>query len=63
MICLWDGATTLRYASDGTPARLNHPPTAPDDPSAGRRGAAVFTRGDHLAAGRLAAYNATGNGS
>ncbi|MFF4568460.1 DEAD/DEAH box helicase [Streptomyces sp. NPDC001410] len=63
VICLWDGATTVRYASDGTPARLDHPPAAPDDPSEGRRGAAVFTRGDHLAAGWLAAYNATGSGS
>ncbi|SOE07569.1 hypothetical protein [Streptomyces sp. Ag109_G2-15] len=38
------------------------PPAASDDPSAGLRGAAVFTRGDHLAADRLAAYDATGTG-
>lgn len=63
MICLWNGATTVRYALDGTPARLDYPPAASDDPSAGRRGAAVFTRGDHLAAGWLAAYDATGTGS
>ncbi|MFE0045622.1 DEAD/DEAH box helicase [Streptomyces albireticuli] len=60
VICLWDGATTVRYAADGTRARLEHPPADPDDPSAGRLGAAVFTRGDRLAAGWLAAYNGAG---
>ncbi|MET7937762.1 hypothetical protein [Streptomyces sp. NPDC005322] len=34
---------------------------APDDPSSGRVGAVVFTRGDHLATGWLAAYNAAEN--
>uniref|UniRef100_A0AAU2K1I8 DEAD/DEAH box helicase n=1 Tax=Streptomyces sp. NBC_00049 TaxID=2903617 RepID=A0AAU2K1I8_9ACTN len=58
VICLWDGAATLRHVSDGTQARLAYPRAAPGDPSAGRRGAAVFTRGDRLAAGRLAPYNA-----
>ncbi|WP_079158576.1 DEAD/DEAH box helicase [Streptomyces caniscabiei] len=57
MICLWDGATTIRYVSDGTPAILDYPPGDPDDPSRGRRGSAVFTRGDRHAAGWLAPYN------
>ncbi|ARZ66678.1 DEAD/DEAH box helicase [Streptomyces albireticuli] len=60
VICLWDGASTVRYAADGTRAVLDHPPATPDDPSAGRRGAAVFTRGDRLAAGWLAAYTGAG---
>ncbi|WP_342778265.1 DEAD/DEAH box helicase [Streptomyces botrytidirepellens] len=59
-ICLWNGATTARYVSDGTPTRLDYPPAASDDPSSGRRGAAVFTRGDRFAAGWLEAYNTTG---
>ncbi|MFD7166806.1 hypothetical protein [Streptomyces violascens] len=54
VICLWKGATTARYTADGTPARLDHPLSDPEDPSTGRQGAAVFTRGDRFAAGRLA---------
>ncbi|MFI9599932.1 DEAD/DEAH box helicase [Streptomyces sp. NPDC052043] len=61
VICLWDGATTVRYAADGTSARLDHPLRDPDDPSKGRRGAAVFTRGDRFAAGWLAVYNGVGS--
>lgn len=60
VICLWDGATTVRYMADGPSARLEHPLADPDDPSTGRRGAAVFTRGDHFAVGWLAAYNGVG---
>ncbi|WP_338064007.1 DEAD/DEAH box helicase [Streptomyces noursei] len=60
VICLWDGATTVRYTADGQSARLEYPRTAPDDPSTGRRGAAVFTHGDRFAAGWLAAYNGVG---
>ncbi|MFI9724416.1 hypothetical protein ACIHFE_33085 [Streptomyces sp. NPDC052396] len=52
----------LRYTADGTPARLDHPLADPGDPSAGRRGAAVFTPGDRFAAGWLAAYNGVGAG-
>ena len=57
VICLWDGATTIRYVSDGTPALLDYPPGNPDDSSRGRRGGAVFTRGDRHAAEWLAPYN------
>ncbi|MCZ0992555.1 hypothetical protein O1L44_04670 [Streptomyces noursei] len=62
VICLWDGATTVRYTTDGQPAHLEYPTPAPDDPSTGRRGAAVFTHGDRFAAGWLAAYNGVGVG-
>ncbi|MFI9775260.1 hypothetical protein ACIHCV_11150 [Streptomyces sp. NPDC051956] len=57
VICVWNGATTVRHVSDGAEARLAYPAPAPDDPFAGRCGAAVFTRGDHIAAGWLAHYN------
>ncbi|WP_438289941.1 DEAD/DEAH box helicase [Streptomyces sp. HUAS TT7] len=62
VICLWNGATTARYTADGTPTRLDHPHSDPEDPSTGRRGAAVFTRGDRFAAGWLAVYNGVGMG-
>lgn len=63
VITLWDGATTVRYASDGAPARLEYPLPSLEDSSTGRRRAVVFTRGDRFAAGWLAAYNAVGSGS
>ncbi|MFI1312587.1 DEAD/DEAH box helicase [Streptomyces albidoflavus] len=53
---LWNGtATALHHAEEG-PSCLPLPPASPDDPSAGRTGAAVFTRGDHRASGWLEAY-------
>ncbi|GGU05348.1 hypothetical protein [Streptomyces violascens] len=60
VICLWNGATTARYTADGTPTRLDHPHSDPEDPSPGRRGAAVFTRGDRFSAGWLAVCNGAG---
>jgi hypothetical protein len=60
VICLWNGATTARYTADGTPTRLDHPHSDPEDPSTGRRGAAVFTRGDRFSAGWLAVCNGVG---
>ncbi|MFI0828289.1 DEAD/DEAH box helicase [Streptomyces roseolus] len=57
VIRLWNGATTtFHHAAAETTLPL--PPADPTDPSAGRRGAAVFTRGDRLAAGWLDAYTA-----
>ncbi|MFI8326764.1 DEAD/DEAH box helicase [Streptomyces sp. NPDC085529] len=58
VIHLWNGATTTPYTSDGEETALPLPAAAPADPSAGRRGAAVFSRGDRIAAGWLAAYTA-----
>ncbi|GAA3091675.1 hypothetical protein GCM10017562_73570 [Streptomyces roseofulvus] len=58
VIHLWNGATTTPYTSDGEETTLPLPAAAPADPSAGRRGAAVFSRGDRIAAGWLAAYTA-----
>jgi helicase len=55
-IRLWNGATTTLHPSDGQEATLLLPPPAPTDLSAGRTGASVFTRGDRLATGWLAAY-------
>ncbi|GAA2309408.1 DEAD/DEAH box helicase [Streptomyces kunmingensis] len=57
VVNVWNGKSTVRHFSDGTPARLAYPAAVEDDPSGGRTGAAVFTRGDHRAAGWLAAYN------
>ncbi|MFF9345291.1 DEAD/DEAH box helicase [Streptomyces sp. NPDC014773] len=55
---LWNGATTTRHPADGEETVLPLPAADPADPSAGRCGAAVFTRGDRLAAGWLGAYAA-----
>ncbi|WP_260475685.1 DEAD/DEAH box helicase [Streptomyces sp. WAC 06725] len=54
---LWDGTTVEAHPAEHAPVELPYPRPAPEDPEAGHRGAAVFTRGDRLAAGWLAAYN------
>ncbi|MFE0732564.1 hypothetical protein ACFW2X_30850 [Streptomyces antibioticus] len=58
VIRLWNGATSTLHIGDGeeTPPLL--PPDYPSDPSAGRTGAAVFTRGDRVGAGWLGVYSA-----
>ncbi|MEU6485961.1 DEAD/DEAH box helicase [Streptomyces sp. NPDC046887] len=61
VIRLWSGMATTLHIADGEEATLPFPPDDPDDPadaSGGHRGAAVFTRGDRLAAGWLAEYAA-----
>ncbi|MER5309601.1 DEAD/DEAH box helicase [Streptomyces sp. NPDC002773] len=58
VIRLWNGATTTLHLADGEETTLPVPPADPADPSAGCCGAAVFTRGDRLAAGWLGAYAA-----
>ncbi|MFJ9827786.1 DEAD/DEAH box helicase [Streptomyces sp. NPDC101160] len=58
VVHLWNGATTARHVADGEETTLLLPPADPADPSAGRRGAAVFTRSDRLAAGWLGEYAA-----
>ncbi|MFE6225532.1 DEAD/DEAH box helicase [Streptomyces sp. NPDC057854] len=58
VIHLWDRAATAAHTSDGEDTTLPFPPAAPADPSAGRRGAAVFTRGDRIGGGWTAAYAA-----
>ncbi|MFE7485705.1 DEAD/DEAH box helicase [Streptomyces sp. NPDC057552] len=61
VIRLWNGAVTTEHLADGEETTLLLPPADPADPSAGNRGAAVFTRGDRLAAEWLGAYAATGS--
>ncbi|MDK0518346.1 DEAD/DEAH box helicase [Streptomyces sp. ML-6] len=58
VIRLWNGATTVLHLADGEETALLLPPADPADPSAGRCGAAAFTRADRLAAGWLGAYAA-----
>ncbi|MFJ8661460.1 DEAD/DEAH box helicase [Streptomyces sp. NPDC093795] len=58
VIRLWNGATTTLHLADGEETTLLVPPADPADSSAGCCGAAVFTRGDRLAAGWLGAYAA-----
>ncbi|MDX2819982.1 DEAD/DEAH box helicase [Streptomyces ipomoeae] len=58
VIRLWNGATTTLHIADGEATTLLLPPDDPSDPSAGRGGAAVFTRGDRLGTGWLGAYAA-----
>ncbi|WP_234338423.1 DEAD/DEAH box helicase [Streptomyces sp. NRRL F-5727] len=58
VVHLWNGATTTSYTSDGEEITLPLPVADPADPSAGRCGAAVFGRGDRIAAGRFEAYTA-----
>ena len=55
-ISLWNGASAAFHTSEGGATTLDLPLAEPDDPSAGRTGAAVFTRGDHAAAGWLDVY-------
>ncbi|MEU0234624.1 MULTISPECIES: DEAD/DEAH box helicase [unclassified Streptomyces] len=55
---LWNGTTTVLHLADGEEVTLPVPPADPADPSAGRFGAVVFTRGDRLASGWLEAYAA-----
>ncbi|THA85425.1 DEAD/DEAH box helicase [Streptomyces sp. A0592] len=57
-IRLWNGVATTVHVADGEETTLLLPPADPADPSAGCCGAAVFTRGDRLAAGWLGAYAA-----
>ncbi|WP_258045179.1 DEAD/DEAH box helicase [Streptomyces sp. SM11] len=58
VIRLWNGASTTLHIGDGEETTLLLPPADPADASAGCRGAAVFTRGDRLAAGWLGEYAA-----
>ncbi|WP_237508457.1 MULTISPECIES: DEAD/DEAH box helicase [Streptomyces] len=58
VVRLWDGLTVTTHVADGEETTHLFPPADPADPSAGRRGAAVFTRGDRLAAGPFEAYTA-----
>ncbi|MFJ1796641.1 DEAD/DEAH box helicase [Kitasatospora griseola] len=53
----WNGTTRTRHTTTGSPTDLSYPPPAPDDPSAGRTGAAVFTRGDRSGVGWMKAYS------
>ncbi|MGW8986213.1 DEAD/DEAH box helicase [Streptomyces parvus] len=55
-IRLWSGAATTLHIAEGEETTLLLPPAGAGD---GCRGAAVFTRGDRLAAGWLEAYAAT----
>lgn len=48
-IRLWNGATTTSHLDDAEETTLRPPLADPADPSAGRTGAAVSTRGDRLA--------------
>ncbi len=58
VIRLWEGAATALHPSEGGTATLLLPQADLDDPSTGHTGAAVFTRGDQVAAGWLEAYAA-----
>ncbi|MBT2443018.1 DEAD/DEAH box helicase [Streptomyces sp. ISL-36] len=58
VIRLWNGATTTLHVAHGEETTLLLPRADPADSSAGRRGAAVFTRGDRLAAGWIGEYAA-----
>ncbi|MFF2013759.1 hypothetical protein ACFVWY_32495 [Streptomyces sp. NPDC058195] len=58
---LWNGAATASSSAHGEETTLPLPPAGPADPSAGRSGAAVFTRGDRVASGWLGAYAAAGS--
>ncbi|MBL3805891.1 DEAD/DEAH box helicase [Streptomyces sp. BRB081] len=53
---LWNGTTATLHHTETEPTTLPLPPPWPDDASAGRTGAALFTRGDHRATGWLEAY-------
>ncbi|MFD7645648.1 DEAD/DEAH box helicase [Kitasatospora sp. NPDC059795] len=56
-VITWNGATTEQHPSTGTAVDVPYPVPRPDDPSAGRTGTAVFTRGDRITAGWGAAYS------
>ncbi|MFG3292551.1 DEAD/DEAH box helicase [Streptomyces sp. NPDC048179] len=58
VIRLWNGATTTLHIVDGEETTLLLPPDDPSDPSAGRSGAVVFTRGDRVGTGWLGVYAA-----
>ncbi|WP_082598462.1 MULTISPECIES: hypothetical protein [unclassified Kitasatospora] len=47
----WNGAATARHTTADGFVEAPYPSPRPDDPSAGRTGAAVFTRGDRTTAG------------
>ncbi|GGR05727.1 hypothetical protein [Kitasatospora griseola] len=54
----WNGTAHTRHTIGNTPVALPYPSPVPDDPSAGRTGVAVFTRGDRTATGWGGVYNA-----
>ncbi|WP_327072121.1 DEAD/DEAH box helicase [Kitasatospora purpeofusca] len=56
-VITWNGTATERHTGTGTVLDVPYPAPRPDGPSAGRTGAAVFTRGDRTAAGWAIAYN------
>ncbi|MFE9043386.1 DEAD/DEAH box helicase [Streptomyces sp. NPDC007818] len=58
---LWNGTATTLHSAEDEEVLLPLPPPDPADPpspTADRRGAAVFTRGDRVASGWLTAYAA-----
>ncbi|WP_424891611.1 DEAD/DEAH box helicase [Streptomyces sp. XH2] len=57
----WNGKTTTEHFSDGSPAEVARPQD--HSPDAAGLGAVAFTRGDRLALGWAAAYNAIGTRS
>ncbi|MFE1318345.1 DEAD/DEAH box helicase [Kitasatospora phosalacinea] len=59
-VITWNGTATERHKGTGTTTDLPYPASHPDDPSAGRTGAAVFTRGDRATAGWAAAFGRAG---
>ncbi|MFJ9455313.1 DEAD/DEAH box helicase [Kitasatospora sp. NPDC101447] len=67
-VVTWNGTAATRHTDAGsatgpgtvTAVEVPYPAPRQDDPSAGRTGAAVFTRGDRTAAGWAAAYHRIG---
>ncbi|MEV6594772.1 hypothetical protein [Streptomyces acidicola] len=54
-VIAWNGTAVTRHIGTGTPLDIPCPLPGPDDLSAGRTGAAVFTRADRTAVGWTAA--------
>ncbi len=57
VVRVWDGAAVEVRAAEGLPAEVPYPTPSATDASAGRRGSAVFARGDHWGGGWLTPYN------
>ncbi|MGV9269633.1 DEAD/DEAH box helicase [Kitasatospora sp. NPDC003701] len=56
-VITWNGTATARHTTTDEPVDAPYPAPRHDDPSAGRTGAVVLTRGDRSAAGWATAYN------
>jgi len=55
---LWTATTVTHHTTDAVTTELPYPPPGPTPTSSTRAaGAAIFTRGDHVAIGWLSAYN------